>query len=122
MNFKSWLESFVYHGSVQPISVWDRSRHVSGYYPGFYAWPERESAQKHGQYVYELNVDDGTFYTLSNADDLKVQARKAGFPVTSGSGHQDVEYLKSLGYKGIRRGKEYIIFSPEEWSSTPKLS
>jgi hypothetical protein len=120
MKFKTWLESFVYHGSKTPIDKWDASRHMSGYYPGFYAWPNKEQAMRHGPYVYELEVDDSQFYHLTNSDELKMQARQAGFPATTGSGYHDVAYLKSLGYKGIRRGLEYIVFSPEDWSSSPR--
>lgn len=122
-KFKDWFESFVYHGSKIPIERWDNSRHLSGYYPGFYAWPDKAKAMQHGTHVYELEIDDSKFYHLEDSKDseeLKSKARQSGFPVTFGSGHQDVAYLKSLGYKGIKRGLEYIIFSPEEWSSTPK--
>lgn len=120
MNFKYWLEeSVVYHGSKSPIEKWDSSRHMSGYYPGFYAWPDPDEAMNHGQYVYELDVTDSSFYNLEDSDELKQQARASGFPSTNGSGYQDVEFLKSLGYKGIKRGNEYIIFNPEEWSERP---
>lgn len=118
MNFSSWVESFVYHGSQSPIDKWDSSRHVSGYYPGFYAWPERDWAAKHGKHVYELQIDDNQFYDLKDGDDLKRQAKEAGF-YSPASGYQDVLYLKSRGYKGIKRGREYIVFDPEEWSEIP---
>lgn len=121
--FKGWLsETTVYHGSKSPIEVWDGSRHLSGYYPGFYAWPDKEKAKHHGNYVYEVNVDDSKFYVLEDADDLKMQAREAGFPTTQGSGYPDAAYLKSLGYEGIKRGAEYIIFNPANWSDSPTVS
>ena len=120
INFKSWLsESVIYHGSKNPIEQWDSSRHLSGYYPGFYAWPELAKAKQHGEYVYTFNVDDSLFYQMNDPEELKTQAKANGFPTTSGSGFQDVSYLKSLGYKGIKRGMEYIIFNPEEWSDEP---
>lgn len=122
-NFSNWLnEITVYHGSKTPIVRWDRSRHLSGYYPGFYTWPDAERAKQHGNYVYMLGIDDSEFFDLKNADELKSRARAAGFPVTMGSGFQDVAYLKSIGYKGIKRGSEYIVFDPEEWSDVPILS
>ncbi len=121
MKFHHWLESFVFHGSQLPIMSWDSSRHASGYYPGFYAWNDPNAAKRHGANVYELQIDDSAFYTITDADMLKREAKKAGFPSTNGSGFQDVQYLKSQGYKGIKRGNEYIIFNPEEWSPTPKL-
>lgn len=122
MNFKHWFkESVVYHGSKSPIEKWDSSNQVSGYYPGFYAWSDPEKAMNHGQHVYKLDIEDSKFYDLKDPDELKQQARKNGFPSTSGSGYQDVEFLKSLGYKGIKRGSEYIIFNPEEWSDKPRM-
>lgn len=123
LAFSHWLnEVTVYHGSKSPIDKWDSSRHLSGYYPGFYTWPDAEKAKLHGPYVYKLDINDSEFFDLEDADDLKRRARKAGFPSTMGSGYQDVAYLKSLGYKGLKRGDEHIVFHPEQWAEAPMLA
>lgn len=120
MEFKSWLnETVVYHGSKTPINQWDASKHMSGYYPGFYAWPDPVRAHEHGEHVYQLDVDDSQFYRLTDSDELKTQAREAGFHPTQGSGYQDVAYLKDQGYRGLTRGNEYIVFNPEDWHPSP---
>ena len=87
MNFKHWLlsEALVYHGSPTPFAGFDAKKQTSGYYPGFYM----------------------------TADDLKDMARAAGFETRAASGSGEVKYLLSLGYHGIQRGVEYIVFKPE---------
>lgn len=123
MSLKEFLLSEVtlYHGSKQPIEKWDSSKHLSGYYPGFYTWNDPNKATSHGSYVYKLDLNNPKLYNLTNSDELKKQAKIAGFSVTMGSGYQDVQYLKSLGYDGIIRGNEYIIFNPEKWSVEPMM-
>jgi len=120
MKFSEWLSKIkVYHGSKYPIHEWDISKHLSGYYPGFYTWRDPQSAYKHGQHVYELEIDESSFYQMKDSDLLKRKASEAGFSVTQGSGYQDVQYLKSMGYDGIIRGQEYIVFDPKKWSESP---
>lgn len=110
------MQITVFHGSKTPITHFDSKKHISGYYPGFYATSEEINAKNFGTNIYSMIIKDEKFYPLNNledSEDLKTSARKAGFLSTQGSGYQDVEYLKSIGYEGIRRGTEYIIFEPE---------
>lgn len=121
MQFKDFVNRInVYHGSKTPIESWDSTKHLSGYYPGFYAWTDRNKARNHGEHVYQLAIDTKRFYLMKSGDELKKLAIDAGFPTTMGSGFQDVKYLKSQGYKGIIRGEEHIVFNPEEWEPYPK--
>lgn len=124
VSFKEWLKSeiAVYHGSKRPINNWVAGKQRSGYYPGLYAWPDLEKAKSHGDYIYKLNIDPEKLYHMQNGDELKRQASQAGFRTSSGSGYQDVGYLKQQGYEGILRGREFIIFDPSKWSPEPELT
>jgi len=114
----------VYHGTNSPINSWDPSRQLSGYYPGFYTSSKLEYAKQHGaKYIYQLSVDESDFYSITsqNSDEVKKQAGRDGFQVFNGSGVGEVEYLKHQGYRGIRRGIEFIIFDPYFYSRRPVL-
>ncbi len=117
-SFKQFFESrlIVYHGTGGPIAGFDSKKQLSGYYPGFYTTIDREATSSYGTHVHEFDVTGLRFYPVDSkaSEELKKAAREAGFWVTSGSGRGEVDYLKSLGYDGIQRGHEYIIFNPEK--------
>jgi len=120
MRFRRFLlESegrlIVFHGTHEPIKKFEGGKQVSGYYPGFYTTINRDHTANFGSYVHEFDITDLKFFTLSggkDSDDLKQKARKAGYWTSAGSGYGEAQYLKDLGYDGIRRGNEYIIFDP----------
>jgi hypothetical protein len=99
----------------------------SGYYPGVYFYTGKAAEDKlrdnfKGKNVYKLDITGANLYKIDSpkkAEELKDEAWKAaekgGYIVTHGSGYGDVEYLKSKGYDGIRRGIEVIIFEPEKF-------
>ena len=110
------MNILVFHGSKTPIQAFDSSKHLSGYYPGFYTTSDRELARWHGNNLYQMQIDSSKFYQLvpRTANNLKVMAKQAGFYVNNGSGSGEAKYLASQGYHGIRRGTEFIIFQPEQ--------
>jgi hypothetical protein len=100
----------------------------SGYYPGVYFYTGKAAEDKvrdnkfAGKNVYKLDITGANLYKIDSpkkAEELKDEAEKAaekgGFIVTQGSGYGDVEYLKSKGYDGIKRGIEVILFEPEKF-------
>jgi hypothetical protein len=96
----------------------------SGYYPGvyFYWGPDAEEIAKSNfkkyKNIYKLDITGAKLYDLNSPDkakELKDDASKNDFFVSSASGYGEVEYLKSVGYDGIKRGKEVIIFNPEKF-------
>ncbi len=115
LSFKNFIESqiVVYHASSEPIKKFDISKRRSGYYPGFYTTTKPEYAAEFGTHPHEFSIDSSKYYEIKDADELKRQASLAGFRTNQGSGTGEVEYLKSLGYQGIKRGIEYIVFDPE---------
>jgi hypothetical protein len=107
----------VYHGSFSKEIIFDPRKQESGYYPGFYTTTNESLAKTYGAWIHQFSLDDSRFFDIESnivADQVKQAARKAGFNTNAGSGHGDVEYLKSLGYEGIRRGIEYIVFNPKK--------
>ncbi len=117
MNFRTFLESFVtvYHASPVPVDSWTKhDKQVSGYYPGLYTFLDLDYVAEFGKYFYKIEIDPSEFYEIKDADDLKKQAKSAGFFTTNGSGYWECQYLKSQGYQGIKRGREFILFYPEK--------
>jgi len=88
----------------------------SGYYPGTYAYESETGLlppMEGKRFIGELPERD--IYTLNRSSDkLKKDAADSGFGFHSGNGNSEVEYLKSLGYKAMRRassgGMEIIVF------------
>jgi hypothetical protein len=113
----------VYHGSKTPIEIFDNTKQISGFYPGFYTSYDKNKAQQWGQFIYEFKINPSLFFplTLDNMKQIDVLAAKNGFGQTSGSGYPIAKYLKSLGYKGINRGTEYILFDPTEFTVEPPI-
>jgi len=102
----------------------------SGYYPGVYFYTGKGAEDNlrdnkfRGKNVYKIDITGANLYKLDSPEkskELKDKAEKASkesgysFPVTQGSGYGDVEYLKSKGYDGIKRGIEVILFEPEKF-------
>ena len=119
MRFKEYIGKSltVYHGTKSPIERFDPSRQLSGYYPGFYTTSDEGRARTvHGQVVYSFEIDPERFFPIdrANEDRVKAEAGRAGFRTSQGSGWGEVQYLKSQGYAGIRRGTEYIVFEPDK--------
>lgn len=118
MKFKEWLlsETIVFHGTETPFAGFDKNKQLSGYYPGFYCTSEKNHAKVHGGLVYTGEINEEKFFEMKpgKEDDLKMQARKAGFSYRMGSGSEECKYLQQLGYEGIKRGVVYIVFDPEK--------
>jgi len=51
-------------------------------------------------------------YLMTDSEKLKHTARQAGFECSSASGYGEVRFLMSLGYDGMIRGNELIVFKP----------
>ena len=106
----------VYHGSNEKFRGFDMDKQLSGYYPGFYVTTDKELSSTFGNFVYSFELL-GRYYDLPDntaAAILKDEARTAGHNVNEGSGYGECEYLKLVGYDGIRRGKTYTVFNPEK--------
>jgi hypothetical protein len=99
----------------------------SGYYPGTYAY-EKESGvippMEGKRFTGELLETE--IYTLTNPDGLKKEASEAGFGYHSGNGNAEVKYLKSKGFKAIRRGStggvEIIVFDAPDANFQPTVT
>lgn len=92
---------------------------VSGYYPGTYSFTDKNDAEKwNKKNTYSTKIDINRIYNLDHgkADWLKSEARKLGFGHSNGNGSAEVQYLKSQGYIGMRRGNEIILFDTNQWN------
>lgn len=109
------MSILVYHGSKTPIQAFDSTKHLSGYYPGFYTTSDKSRAESFGSNLYQMQIEPSKFYQISGskADELKMIAKQAGFFVNNGSGSGESKYLHQQGYHGIQRGNEFIIFKPD---------
>jgi len=109
-------EITVYHGTNDVFEGFDSSKSQSGYYPGFYVTSSKDLASTYGSKIIYFTLQPSKYYEISNnkdAEDLKQKAKLEGHNVTIGSGYGECEYLKKIGYHGIKRGSEYIVFDPE---------
>lgn len=107
----------VYHGSEDKWKGFDNEKQLSGYYRGFYVTTDENIATQFGGNVNTFYAKSLNLYTLNNdqdANQLKQNARKEGYYVTEGSGYPESKYLEENGYDGIKRGKEIILFNPEQ--------
>ena len=112
----SQSNTVVYHGTNERLTSFDGDKQQSGYYPGFYVTESKSLAETFGSLLYSFTIDKSKFYDLpdnKSANDLKDLVRSKGFFTTEGSGYGDVEYLKSIGYYGIKRGATYVVFEPQ---------
>mgnify|MGYP000858132559 FL=1 len=96
----------IYHGTGSEPGLGQRS----GYYPGTYTSTSEGKASEFGGNIFSTSVDPAKIFNLSDAEALKTEARDAGFEVRNASGNGEVEFLKSRGYYGMRRGSEVILF------------
>jgi hypothetical protein len=107
----------VYHGTKTHPGLGQKS----GYYPGTYTSILKDDAATRGN-VHSAIIDINKIYNLdsSDADNLKDEARNQGFEHHLGNGASEVEYLKSKGFIGMRRGNEIILFdnADAEFTST----
>jgi len=107
----------VYHGTNNSLDRFDQSQQRSGYYPGFYASSLKENALTFGDNIYRFILQPSKYYEINNEHDSKILkeiASKNGYHVSMGSGFGESQYLKDIGYHGINRGIEYIVFEPEK--------
>lgn len=99
----------IYHGTDTEPGLGQRS----GYYPGTYTLISKKDVTHHGANVYTAKIDLNKVYSITeetSAEQLKKEAATAGFGYHSGNGRAEVEYLKSKGFIGLRRGIEILIF------------
>jgi hypothetical protein len=99
----------VYHGTKTQPDLGQRS----GYYPGSYHATTEQGAKEFGDNVSSRKVNPEKLFTVTDSDKLKQEAKQAGFGYHSGNGQAEVEYLKSKGFEGMRRGNEVILFDKE---------
>lgn len=107
----------VYHGTNNVFSGFDSNKQQSGYYTGFYVTSSKNHALTFGNNIYTFALDPSKYYEINNdkaASELKNKAQNNGFNANIGSGSGEVNYLKNLGYHGIKRGIEYIVFDPNK--------
>lgn len=129
----------LYHASRSPIdnitSYSDYKKEKSGYYEGMFFYNDLKQYQnyfnhqkytKDKYYFYEIPVGDLNLYNLEDADKLKDEARKGGFPANNGSGYYESRFLDSIGYDGIKNRTEIILFHPENFEfkliSSPEMN
>jgi len=60
--------------------------------------------------IYQLYGEEGNTH-----DSLKKDANKAGYDTFPASGYGECEYLKKLGYDGIKIGNEVVLFDAEKF-------
>ncbi len=108
--------SIAYRGSNYLKSDDKKSYIPSGYYAGTYYFlgdDAEEKALKFGKHLSKIDIDGLKLYNINNDKDaelLKAKTSKEGYHTTSASGDSESKYLKSIGYDGIKRGNEVIIF------------
>jgi len=113
--------TYAYRGSEHEDDDGSKSKFgSSGYYPGKYFYTGEKAlpyAQKHGKNITKVDISNAKLYPITpkNADEIELEAYKKGFTAHSG-GHKVVEYLKSLGYDGITRGLEVILFDYQKFN------
>ena len=128
MNESTTLnETTVYHASrnkidnVLPYSEYKNNK--SGYYPGMYFFNGKDTSElfyDHNKYfIYKTDIDGLKLYNVEDGDELKKLASKNGAYVNGGSGYPEARWLESIGYDGMSRGKEIIIFHPEKLNIEP---
>lgn len=100
----------LYHGSKILFKEFDKSKQISGFYPGIYLASTKEMASDFGKYIYEVEVKGQFFEFESNQHEEKL-LKESG---RTSSGWLLAEKLKEDGYIGIKRGKEYIVFEPKK--------
>jgi hypothetical protein len=96
-----------------------KSGQKSGYYPGTYTGIDEGFVKDFGKNLFSTQVDIDKIYKVSNESDsqqLKKDARNAGFDVRNANGNGETQYLISNGYEAIQRGKEIILLSPEKYN------
>ena len=129
MNESTTLnETTVYHASrnkidkVLPYSDY-KSNIKSGYYPGMYFFNGKDTSElfyDHNKYfIYKTDIDGLKLYNVEDGDELKKLASENGAYVNGGSGYPEARWLESIGYDGMSRGKEIIIFHPEKLNIEP---
>jgi hypothetical protein len=96
----------LYHGSKNIFKDFDKSKQISGFYPGVYLASTKEMASDFGKYIYEVEVKGQFFEFESNQHEEKL-LKESG---RTSSGWLLAEKIKDDGYIGIKRGKEYIVF------------
>lgn len=129
----------LFHASRTPIdniaSYSDYKKEKSGYYEGMFFYDDLSQYQnyfnhqkynKDKYYFYEISVGNLNLYNLEDADKLKDESRKGGFPANNGSGYYESRYLDSIGYDGIKNRTEIILFHPEKFEfkllSSPEMN
>lgn len=114
IKLKSLLENItVYHAGTYEVGKSDPSLHLSGYYPGLYVSTDIDFAKDFGK-PKEFQLDANVKLWRGNSDQLKKSAQKEGFGFHNGNGMSETKYLISLGYDGMKRGKEIILFNPDK--------
>jgi len=106
----------VFHGTNNPLEIFNSKKQLSGYYPGFYVSSSKEKALAFGNNIYTFMLQPSKYYEINNEEDskeLKEIANKNGYRISMGSGSGESKYLRDIGYHGINRGIEYIVFEPE---------
>lgn len=90
----------------------------SGYYKGTYFYigkDAEEKAKKMGPVLLTANVLNANLYELDTPEILKSEAKKAGYEVREATGSPECDYLKSIGYDGIKLGSEIVLFDKNKF-------
>jgi hypothetical protein len=113
--------TYAYRGSDHEDDDGSKSKFgPSGYYPGKYFYMGDKAlpyAQKHGKSITRVDISNAKLYpiTYKNQDKIELEAGRKGFTAHAG-GQKVVDYLKSLGYDGIARGLEVILFDHQKFN------
>ena len=103
----------VYHAGEYTVGKSFPEKQQSGYYRGLYVSTNETLASNHGTNVKKFTLKPDIKLWTGNGDDLKGIARKAGYSVTMGSGYGESKYLEDVGYDGLQRGQEIVLFNPD---------
>ena len=118
----------IYRGSKYTEEDSKENYTPSGYYTGAYYFTGKDAetkAKEFGDNISSLNIKNSKLYKIENDKDaqkLKKEAPQHGFDTNEGSGHNESKYLESIGYDGIERGNETIIFNPDKFKNSKDFS
>lgn len=113
---------YVYHASkneinkIIPYSEYKNNK--SGYYPGMYFFNSKDVSKMFYDpklyHIYRTDISGLKLYDNKDGDELKRLASKNGAYVNGGSGYNEAKWLEEVGYDGMIRASEIILFQPEK--------
>lgn len=101
---------------------------ASGHYEGTYFFSgedARRRAEMFGDKITSIDIAAAILYDISTpelAEKLKKMAANAGYITSTASGYGESGFLRTMGYDGIKRGQEVILFDVDRIEERNRLS